>query len=100
MNSPRITRNLAKGDQERRREIEAFDPFLATRSIPRGDLEEEPERETEPRIKSKTKTSAKSLDKTADKTLPGTSTATMAVQAIPLKDVLTVVPDVIIASYD
>ena len=93
MNSSRITRSLAKGDQELRREIEAFDPFMATRLNSRGDSEEEPEEETEPRIKSKNKTGAKALVKNLDKSLPRTSRATMAVQAIPLKDVLTVVPE-------
>ena len=95
MNNSRITRNLAKGDEELRREIEAFDPFTSTRSIPRGDSEEGSvkETETEPEIKSKPKLKAKALDKTLNKSLPGSSRSTMAVQAIPLKDVLTVVPE-------
>ena len=93
MNNSRITRNLAKGDEELRREIEAFDPFTSTRSIPRGDSESVKETETEPEIKSKPKPKAKALDKTLDKSLPGSSKSTMAVQAIPLKDVLTVVPE-------
>ena len=41
MNNLRITRSLAKSDEELRREVEAFDPFVCNRSIPRGDSEEE-----------------------------------------------------------
>ena len=41
MNNSRISRSLAKSDEELRREVEAFDPFLCNRSIPRGDSEEE-----------------------------------------------------------
>ena len=91
MTNSRIIRNLAKGNEELRREIEAFDPFTSTRSIPRSDSEEESgkETETEPEIKLKLKTRTKALDKS----LPGSSRSKMAVQAIPLKDVLTVVPE-------
>ena len=41
MNNLRITRSLAKSDEELRREVEAFDPFVCNKSIPRGDSEEE-----------------------------------------------------------
>ena len=41
MNNSRITRNLAKGNEELRRKIEAFDPFSYNRSISRSDSEEE-----------------------------------------------------------
>ena len=83
MNNSRITRNLARSNEE------------PTRSIPRSDSEQESDKETEtePEIKLKPKTKAKALDKTLDKKLPESSRTTMAVQAIPLKDVLTVVPE-------
>ena len=95
MNNSRITRNLSKGNEELRREIEAFDPFMSTRSIPRSDSEEESGKgtKTEPKINLKPEPRAKALDKTLDKSLPGSSRSTMAVEAIPLKDVLTVVPE-------
>ena len=49
----RITRDLATSNEELRRELEAFDPFTASRSIPRGDSAEEINSITSPKKKVK-----------------------------------------------
>ena len=87
MNNSRITRSLAKSSEELRREIEAFDPFICNRSIPRGDSEEEINNS----VKQKPKPEA--FKKTFCTPKASTSGVTMAVQPIPLKDALTVVPE-------
>ena len=53
MNNLRITRSLAKSDGELRREVEAFDPFTPTRSIPRSNSSENIESEVNFELKQK-----------------------------------------------
>ena len=87
MSNLRITRSLAKDDEELRREVEELDPFTPIRSISRGDSVED--------IKSRTHSELKlkmfDIDKTM--TAPSGSGIAAAVQAIPLKDALMVVPE-------
>ena len=87
MNNSRITRNLAKNDEELRREVEAFDPFTPTRSIPRGESSED--LESEARVKPK----AKKFTKETNMATPSGSAPAIVAQTIPLKDALTVVPE-------
>ena len=89
MSNLRITRSLAKGDEELRAEVDAFDPFTPIRSIPRGDPVEY--------IKSSTHSELKPQRFDIDKTMTAPSVSgsgiAAAVQAIPLKDALMVVPE-------
>ena len=87
MRNLKITRSLAKGDEELRGEVEAFDPFTPIRSIPRGDSVED--------IKSRTHSELKLKKFDIDKTMtaPSGSGIAAAVQPIPLKDALMVVPE-------
>ena len=87
MNSSRITRGQAKSNEELRREIEAFDPFTATRSLPRGESVESIEKGEDNNIKIQNK------NKTLPLSIKPISGTTMAAQTIPLKDALTVVPE-------
>ena len=77
MNS-RITRNLAKSNEELRREIEVFDPFSCNRSIPRSDSEEEINEIVTHKPK------PKAFKETFCKPEVSTSTIIMAAQPIPL----------------
>ena len=87
MNNSRITRSVARSSEELRREIEAFDPFICNRSIPRGDSEEEINNSVTQKPK------PEAFKKTFCTREVSTSGVTMAVQPIPLKDGLTVVPE-------
>ena len=89
MGNLRISRSLARSDEELRREVEVFDPFTHIRLIPRGDSVED--------IKSRTYSELKLKKFDIDKTMTAPSASgngiAAAVQAIPLKDALMVVPE-------
>ena len=87
MNNQRIVRSLARSEEDLRREVEAFDPFTPTRSIPHGDSSEQ--------IESKVHLEKKNniIKFKTNSITPNTSVEIMAVQTIPLKDALTVVPE-------
>ena len=87
MNTQRITRSLARSDEDLRREVEAFDPFTPNRSIPRGESREETESKTY------FEKGNKVIKSKIESITPTTSTEIMAAQTIPLKDALTVVPE-------
>ena len=85
MSNSRITRNLAKNNEELRREAEDFDPFVCNRSIRRSDSVEEIKEIVTHEPK------PKAFKETFCKPEVSTSRIFMAAQPIPLKDALNVV---------
>ena len=79
MDNSRITRSLARSDEELRREIEAFDPFTPTRSLPCGESVECIEKGVDNKIRFQGK------NKTLPLTMELISGATMAAHTIPFE---------------
>ena len=68
--------------------METFDPFTATKSIPRGDSAEEINLITSPKQKVKDSKITMATSGTSGEVYP-----IYPIQSIPLKDALTVVPE-------